>query len=807
MMMANFDATTTQNPQTVQKPSDNDQDDAKLQSNIQRLQNLDQSAQINKNGGGGAPSQNNSHNNNYHNRSNLDNPNRPKIELDEEKLRKLCEQFNMYYTIESTQRTITKNGSNTVHEKGGEVFVGKLPRDVFEEDLLPLAHKYGELVEFRIMLDYSGYNRGYAFLTFKKRSEANAALKGLNNFEIRSGKLLGVCRSVDNCRLFVGGIPKSKKRPEIMEEMKKVSDGVVDVIVYPSAADKTKNRGFAFVEYESHKTAAMSRRKLMPGKIQLWGQPIAVDWAEPEIDVDDDIMAQVKILYVRNLMLNTREETLEEIMTNVTGVATIERVKKIRDYAFVHFNTRENAAIAKQAVNNMVIDGSTVEITWAKPVDREAYAKYNKNSNRNYDNHGSVHQNFDHLKGIQNGIAAQMGQNFVYLQPNMSHDGQSLIQPHQGIPVIIGPNGRPMQAVNSPMILAPQINTYDPRNYDTRNHDSRNQDSRNHDQRIHGQNDNFKNDQFRVGQVQNMQNNQFGNNRGYNYRQPYQQRNQVFQNFNQNMIRTKPRGAGGIRAVGSRQYLNNKDGGPVQGHGNMHGGGTMHGNMHHMQIHAQVQSQLQNSVQNQVQTQVQNQVPNQIQSQIQTQVGPNSRQNSQNQAYFQNSSLTAYTSQDTDSGMNSTGYALPQSSDRPDSTDHMSSTANASITNTLAGNSASSQPSVISPSNNQTIFSQPLYPASYLSTIPNAQLVTTSANNVSHQLGAGMQGVNQQMPLMYALINPDQQVAGQPIQQNGQNPGQNYGLNQQYMLIQGQQAAQVPATTSNVEASSNNFEE
>lgn len=39
----------------------------------------------------------------------------------------------------------------------------------------------------------------------------------------------------------------------------------MDVIVYPSATDKTKNRGFAFVEYESHKAAAMARRKLIPG--------------------------------------------------------------------------------------------------------------------------------------------------------------------------------------------------------------------------------------------------------------------------------------------------------------------------------------------------------------------------------------------------------------------------------------------------------------------------------------------------------------------------------------------------------------
>ena len=51
---------------------------------------------------------------------------------------------------------------------------------------------------------------------------------------------------MDNCRLFVGGIPKTKKKDEIMEEMKKVTEGVVDVIVYPSAADKTK-AGFYFV--------------------------------------------------------------------------------------------------------------------------------------------------------------------------------------------------------------------------------------------------------------------------------------------------------------------------------------------------------------------------------------------------------------------------------------------------------------------------------------------------------------------------------------------------------------------------------
>ncbi|XP_052533543.1 APOBEC1 complementation factor isoform X2 [Tympanuchus pallidicinctus] len=262
-------------------------------------------------------------------------------------------------------------------ERGCEIFIGKLPRDLFEDELIPLCEKIGKIYEMRMMMDFNGNNRGYAFVTFSNKQEARNAIKQLNNYEIRNGRLLGVCASVDNCRLFVGGIPKTKKREEILAEMKKVTDGVVDVIVYPSAADKTKNRGFAFVEYESHRAAAMARRKLLPGRIQLWGHPIAVDWAEPEVEVDEDTMSSVKILYVRNLMLSTTEETIEKEFNNIKQGA-VERVKKIRDYAFVHFNKREDAVDAMKALNGKVLDGSPIEVTLAKPVDKDSYVRYTR---------------------------------------------------------------------------------------------------------------------------------------------------------------------------------------------------------------------------------------------------------------------------------------------------------------------------------------------------------------------------------------------------------------------------------------------
>ena len=82
-----------------------------------------------------------------------------------------------------------------------------------------------------------------------------------------------------------------------------VTNGVREVIAYPSATDKTQNRGFAFVEYTNHKAAALARRKLVPTNVELWGQRIAVDWAIPEQEVDDEVMSKVgSYIYIESVL-------------------------------------------------------------------------------------------------------------------------------------------------------------------------------------------------------------------------------------------------------------------------------------------------------------------------------------------------------------------------------------------------------------------------------------------------------------------------------------------------------------------------
>lgn len=48
--------------------------------------------------------------------------------------------------------------------------------------------------------------------------------------------------------------------------------GLVEVIIYSSPDDKKKNRGFCFLEYDSHKAASLAKRRLGTGRIKVRSQ-------------------------------------------------------------------------------------------------------------------------------------------------------------------------------------------------------------------------------------------------------------------------------------------------------------------------------------------------------------------------------------------------------------------------------------------------------------------------------------------------------------------------------------------------------
>lgn len=59
-----------------------------------------------------------------------------------------------------------------------QVFVGKIPRDLYEDELVPLFESAGPIWDLRLMMDpLSGQNRGYAFITYCNKDDAQKAVK------------------------------------------------------------------------------------------------------------------------------------------------------------------------------------------------------------------------------------------------------------------------------------------------------------------------------------------------------------------------------------------------------------------------------------------------------------------------------------------------------------------------------------------------------------------------------------------------------------------------------------------------------
>jgi len=87
--------------------------------------------------------------------------------------------------------------------RGCEVYVTRIPRDCFENELVPIFSKIGPIYEHRLMMEHNGTNRGYGYVRFTSLEDAKESIKMLNNYEIRPGRYLVVTKSVDNRRLLM----------------------------------------------------------------------------------------------------------------------------------------------------------------------------------------------------------------------------------------------------------------------------------------------------------------------------------------------------------------------------------------------------------------------------------------------------------------------------------------------------------------------------------------------------------------------------------------------------------------------------
>ncbi|XP_043666856.1 uncharacterized protein LOC122628532 [Vespula pensylvanica] len=168
---------------------------------------------------------------------------------------------------------------------GCEIFVGKIPRTLYEHDIYPIFSSVGSIYEIRLMMDFSGRNRGYCFIMYTKPEDASRAVKELNRYEICRGHKIGVVTSINHCRLHIKQLPLDIEAETVVKRIYEITDDVNEVAVY---RDTNGSECYALICYKTHRGAAMGRRRLVPEAATLFpGGKIIIDWAHPNLYPSD----------------------------------------------------------------------------------------------------------------------------------------------------------------------------------------------------------------------------------------------------------------------------------------------------------------------------------------------------------------------------------------------------------------------------------------------------------------------------------------------------------------------------------------
>ncbi|XP_069825719.1 dead end protein homolog 1 [Dendropsophus ebraccatus] len=161
---------------------------------------------------------------------------------------------------------------------GSEIFIGNLPQEIYENVLIPIFQTVGKIYEFRLMMTFSGLNRGFAYARYPTKRIADLAISKLNGYEIQPGYKMLVCRSTEKSELVLDGLPGFLDRDLLTSILGGMTTGVHAVSLYASRTTDMTN--MAVVKYNSHKEAALAKKNLCEGVQVLYGCPFTVSWLQ-----------------------------------------------------------------------------------------------------------------------------------------------------------------------------------------------------------------------------------------------------------------------------------------------------------------------------------------------------------------------------------------------------------------------------------------------------------------------------------------------------------------------------------------------
>ncbi|KAG7473066.1 dead end protein-like 1, partial [Solea senegalensis] len=165
-----------------------------------------------------------------------------------------------------------------------EVFISNIPRDAYEDLLIPLFSSVGSLWEFRLMMNFSGENRGFAYAKYGSSSVAADAIRVLNGHVLEAGSCINVRYSTEKRHLCINQLPVDTKQEELLKVVRAMVEGVDSVSL---KAGPGINGVSAIVAFSSHHAASMAKKILAEAFKKQFALNIFVKWqiaVKPSLD-------------------------------------------------------------------------------------------------------------------------------------------------------------------------------------------------------------------------------------------------------------------------------------------------------------------------------------------------------------------------------------------------------------------------------------------------------------------------------------------------------------------------------------------
>ncbi|GMP69983.1 hypothetical protein CsSME_00029038 [Camellia sinensis var. sinensis] len=274
-------------------------------------------------------------------------------------------------------------------EKDLEIFIGRLDKEVVEDDLIKVFGKFGEIREAKIVRkSTTNKSKGFAFIRYATVEQAKNALSASKDgIEVR-GKHVKMSASEGNDTLYMGNICKSWTKERVLGALK--SYGIENIVEMHLPDDPRKGgkiKGFALLEFSTHSDAMEAIQRLRKPDV-VFGRDISakVAFAQTPLRPNQDVLSELKTVYLEGLTDDWNKGKVNELCKQYGELVEIKLSRNIgtksKDFGFITFTSQEGALACVEGINNAHIGEEVkVKASIAKP--------HSKGQLQKQDTHGS----------------------------------------------------------------------------------------------------------------------------------------------------------------------------------------------------------------------------------------------------------------------------------------------------------------------------------------------------------------------------------------------------------------------------------